>query len=89
MTHTPFTRVRFNEVLGFRQFSDHPAAQLEAGLVQTSVPDGVEAFALRLWPTARRIEFCHGPQGAVWREGGERLAVGCLPQPGDQVSSLD
>lgn len=71
------------------QFRDHPAEQLNAGLVQTSVPDGLEAFALRQWPTARRLEFCHGPQGALWREGGERLAAGCVAQPGDSVTPLN
>jgi hypothetical protein len=71
------------------QFSDHPPEQLQAGLVQTSVPDGLEAFALRLWPTARRIEFCHGPHGVVWREGGGRLAAGCVPRDGDHVMPID
>jgi hypothetical protein len=71
------------------QFSDHPAEQLNAGLVQTSLPDSLEQLALRLWPTARRLEFCHGPQGIVQREGGVALAAGCVPQPGDRVTERD
>lgn len=70
-------------------FHDHPLAQLDAGLVQTSLPASLEAFALQRWPTARRIELCHGPQGLVQREGRAPLAAGCVPQPGDQVTALD
>lgn len=70
-------------------FHDHPLEQLDAGRVQTSLPASLEAFALRRWPTARRIELCHGPQGIVQREGGAPLAAGCLPQPGDRVTPLD
>ncbi|MGQ3054994.1 MAG: DUF2145 domain-containing protein, partial [Roseateles sp.] len=70
-------------------FDDHPAEQLDAGAVQTSLPASVEAFALRRWPTARRIELCHGPHGIVQREGGEPLAAGCQPQPGDRLTPLD
>lgn len=70
-------------------FDDHPAEQLNARLVQTSLPTSLEAFALARWPTARHIEFCHGPQGVVQREGGAPLAAGCVPQPGDRVLPLD
>ena len=65
-------------------FHDHPPALLDAGLVQTSLPDSLEAFALQRWPTARRIQLCHGPQGVVQREGGAPLADGCVPGPGDR-----
>ena len=68
---------------------DHPAEQLDAGLVQTSLPDSLEAFALQRWPTARRIELCHGSQGVVRREGGVALAAGCVPGEGDAVTALD
>lgn len=70
-------------------FNDHPAEQLNAGAVQTSLPDSLEAFARQRWPAARRIELCHGPQGVVQREGGAPLAPGCVPQPGDRVIALD
>ncbi|MEO6278369.1 DUF2145 domain-containing protein [Roseateles sp.] len=70
-------------------FSDHPAEQLNAGAVQTSLPDSVEAFALQRWPTTRRIEFCHGPQGVVVREGGAPLAAGCVAQDGDTVTAFN
>jgi hypothetical protein len=70
-------------------FHDHPAALLDAGLVQTSLPDSLEAFALQRWPAARRIEFCHGPQGLLQRVDGPPLADGCRPQPGDRVVPLD
>lgn len=76
-------------LLPWLHFYDHPDEQLQAGQVQTSLPDSLEAFALRLWPTARRIEFCHGPQGIVQREGGPPLAAACVPQPGDRVTPLD
>ncbi|MGM9482386.1 DUF2145 domain-containing protein [Roseateles sp. NT4] len=70
-------------------FDDQPREQLRASVVQTSLPDSLEALALRRWPAARRIEFCHGPQGVVQREGGAPLAVGCRPQAGDRVVALD
>jgi hypothetical protein len=63
-------------------FDDQPREQLRAGAVQTSLPASLEAFALRLWPTARRIEFCHGPRGAP-------LAAGCVPGGDDLVTALD
>ncbi len=70
-------------------FDDHPAELLATGAVQTSLPTSLEAFALQRWPTARRVELCHGPQGVVQREGGAPLAAGCVPQPGDRVMALD
>jgi hypothetical protein len=70
-------------------FSDHPTSALEAGLVQTSLPDSLDAFALQRWPSARRIEFCHDPQGVLQREGGAPLAAGCVPQNGQAVIALD
>lgn len=76
-------------VVPWLHFDDHPAEQLDAGAVQTSLPDSLEAFALQRWPTARRIELCHGPRGVVRREGGVALAVGCVPEDGDVVTALD
>lgn len=70
-------------------FDDHPAELLAANAMQTSLPDGLEAFALKRWPTARRIEFCHGPQGVLSRTDGRPLAAGCVAQDGDQVTALD
>jgi len=70
-------------------FDDHPAELLDTGAVQTSLPTSLEAFALQRWPTARRVELCHGPQGIVQREGGAPLAAGCVPQPGDRVMPLN
>jgi hypothetical protein len=70
-------------------FDDHPAEQLDASLMQTSLPDSLEAFALRRWPAARRVELCHGPAGVVQREGGPPLAPGCVPQDGDRVTALN
>jgi len=67
-------------------FHDHPDELLNAGLVQTSLPDSLEDFAQQRWPTARRIELCHGPQGIVQRAGGEPLAEGCRPAPGDRLT---
>lgn len=67
-------------------FGDHPVEQLDAGRVQTSLPDSLDAFAQQRWPAARRLEFCHGPHGVVRREGGAPLADGCVPQAGDRVS---
>jgi hypothetical protein len=70
-------------------FDDHPDELLAQRRVQTSLPSSLEAFALRRWPAARRVELCHGPQGVVWRAGGEPLAAGCAPQAGDEVTALD
>ena len=69
-------------------FDDHPAEQLALGAVQTSLPASLEAFAKSHWPTARHVEFCHGPKGVVMREGGTPLAAGCVPQDGDRVTAL-
>lgn len=70
-------------------FDDQPREQLRAGAVQTSLPDSLEAFALKRWPATRRVELCHGPQGIVQREGSAPLAAGCMPQTGDRVTALD
>ncbi len=70
-------------------FGDHPPEQLNAGAVQTSLPTSLETFALARWPTARRVEFCHGPHGVLVRDGGPPLAEGCVPQAGDRVIRLD
>ena len=70
-------------------FHDHPDALLNAGQVQTSLPDSLEAFARRRWPTARRVELCHGPRGIVQRDGDAPLAEGCLPSPGDRFTAWD
>ncbi|MFT7722176.1 MAG: DUF2145 domain-containing protein [Roseateles sp.] len=70
-------------------FGDHPAGQLDAGLVQTSLPAALDAFALARWPGARRVELCHGPHGLLRRDGGPPLADGCVPQPGDRVLPTD
>ncbi|RZL32760.1 MAG: DUF2145 domain-containing protein [Rubrivivax sp.] len=70
-------------------FDDHPADLLTANTVQTSLPDSLEAFALKRWPAARRIEFCHGPQGVLMREGGAPLPAGCMAQEGDRVTAPD
>lgn len=70
-------------------FGDHPAEALNQGSVQTSLPASLETFALQRWPAARRIEFCHGPQGFVQREDGTPLAAGCVPREGDRVTALD
>ena len=70
-------------------FHDHPTELLDAGQVQTSLPDSLDRFALQRWPTARRIEFCHGPQGIVQREGGPPLADGCVPSPGVRLIAWD
>lgn len=76
-------------VVPWLHFGDHPEDQLQRGAVQTSLPDSLEAFALKRWPTSRRLEFCHGPQGLVQREGGTPLAPGCVPEEGDRVIALD
>lgn len=83
--HAPPWLLLAGRFVPWLHFDDHPLDLLDAGQVQTSLPDSLETFALHRWPTARRIELCHGPQGIVQREGGEPLAAGCVPQPGDQV----
>ncbi|MCE4540257.1 DUF2145 domain-containing protein [Pelomonas sp. P7] len=69
-------------------FADHPDEQLNAGEVQTSLPDSLEAFARARWPAARRLEFCHGPAGLLSRDDGQPLADGCRPRPGDRLTPL-
>ncbi|MFG6468288.1 DUF2145 domain-containing protein [Roseateles sp. BYS87W] len=66
-------------------WDDHPAEQLAAGAVQTSLPTSLDAFALQRWPTARRLELCHGPHGVVVHESPAPLAAGCVPGEGDRL----
>lgn len=87
--HAPGWLMLAGRFVPWLHFSDHPDELLSAGAVQTSLPDSLEAFARHRWPAARRIEFCHGPQGILQREAGPPLATGCLPQPGDRVLPLD
>lgn len=70
-------------------FDDHPAELLAQRLVQTSLPQGIDAFARQRWPEARRIEFCHGAQGVVWHEAAAPLDAACQPAAGDSVLRLD
>lgn len=87
--HVPGWLIAAGHFMPWLHFDDQPREQLRAGAVQTSLPDSLEAFALRHWPAARRVEFCHGPQGVVQREGGAPLAAGCVPREGDRVTTLN
>ncbi|MFO1225389.1 DUF2145 domain-containing protein [Roseateles sp.] len=67
-------------------FDDHPSEAVAQRLIQTSLPDRLEAFVLARWPQAQRLEFCLGPEGVVTREGGAPLGAECRAAPGDQLT---
>ncbi len=69
--------------------ADHPVGDLARGVYRVSMPAAIDAFALALWPDARRIELCFRGQRVVLREGGAAIADGCVPAPGDTVAALD
>ena len=68
---------------------DHPAEDLQALRMRTSMPLAIEAFVREREPDARRIEMCHDGARALIRYGWEPLAGGCQPQRGDRVVDLD
>jgi hypothetical protein len=70
------------------RLDDHPAEDLDALRLRTTLPTGIEAFVRERLPGARRIEMCHAGDKAVIRNGWEPIAEGCLPQPGDRVVDL-
>jgi hypothetical protein len=76
-------------VMPLLHFDDHPPEAIARREVQTSLPDGIEAFVLARWPATQRVELCLGPQGAVMREGLSMLREGCVPAPDDRVVEMN
>jgi len=69
-------------------YDDHPATDVAALRLHTSLPASIEAFVQTRQPGARHIELCHNAQQVVLRRDGPPLAEGCKPEPGDEVTPL-
>ena len=68
---------------------DHPVADVDAQVLQVSMPAALEAFVRTQAPGARRIEVCHAGNRVVVRRGWEPIGADCRPGPGDEVVSID
>lgn len=64
---------------------DHPDADLQAGKLRVSMPDGLSHFMRQRHPTAQRWEFCYTAHHMVMRRGWEALPATCTAAPGDTV----
>ena len=70
-------------------YDDHPAGDVAALRLHTSLPTAIEAFVRTRLPAAKHIELCHTEQQMVIRRNGPPVAEGCKPEPGDEVLTLD
>jgi hypothetical protein len=68
---------------------DHPPQDVEQAVYRVSMPSSLEAFVLRLAPTAQRLEFCHTDRHIVVRRGWQPLDDACLGGPQDTAIALD
>jgi hypothetical protein len=68
---------------------DHPADELQRGIVTTSLPEAIEAWLHASVPGAHRIELCHTERAVVIRRGWTPLPEGCRAEDGDTVIPLD
>jgi hypothetical protein len=68
---------------------DHPAEDLQRGVVSVSLPESIEAWLHGAVPGARRIELCHTERAVVIRRGWKPLPEGCRAEDGDTVVPLD
>jgi len=67
---------------------DHPEADLQAGTLRVSMPDGLAQFVRQRYPDTQRWEFCYTTQHVVWRRNGPALADSCMPISGDTVHTF-
>lgn len=67
---------------------DHPVDDLYAMRLKVSTPAALEAFAHRLVPDARRVEFCATGTTVVVRRGWAPLPADCHASEGDEVLPL-
>jgi hypothetical protein len=72
----------------FLHTSDHPQADLAAGWLRVSMPEGLEQFVHQQAPDTQRLEFCYTPQHVVMRQGWAPLPDDCQPAKGDRVVPL-
>jgi hypothetical protein len=70
------------------RLDDRPDDERHSLVFQVSLPESIEAWALRRWPGAQRVELCHADGRVVVRHGGAPIADGCEPAPGDRVLAL-
>jgi hypothetical protein len=70
-------------------YTDHPRADVEAGLNRVSMPEAMDRFVRRTVPGARRVEICHSGRRVVVHEGWDAVAEGCVAAPQDRVVMLD
>lgn len=68
---------------------DHPAADLDALMLQVSMPASLETFIRVQAPETRRIELCRTATQIVVRRGWEPLSNDCVAADGDQVIALE
>ena len=68
---------------------DHPADDLQRGIVTVSLPASIAAWLHARMPGARRIELCHTEHAVVIRRGWAPLPDGCRAEAGDTVIPLD
>lgn len=68
---------------------DHPADDLQRGIVTVSLPESIEAWLHGSVPGARRIQLCHTERAVVIRRGWAPLPEGCRAEDGDTVIPLD
>ncbi len=78
-----------NTVMPWVSLRDHPRADRAAGRVQTTVPEGIEAWLRSRYPEATRVELCHRDARVVLRRGWVPLPDDCSPREGDEVLMLD
>ncbi len=70
------------------QRDDHPEEDLAAARFRVAMPASIEAFVLRQWPQARRVEVCLEGERLVVRRGEAPLDGACTPGPGDECRAL-
>lgn len=68
---------------------DHPAEDLQRGIVTVSLPGSIETWLRDTVPGARRIELCHTDRAVVIRRGWAPLPEGCRAEDGDTVIAFD
>ena len=76
-------------VVPWLHLDDHPADDLQRGIVTVSLPASIEAWLHGTVPGARRIELCHTERQVVIRRGWAPLPEGCRAEDGDTVIGFD
>jgi hypothetical protein len=75
-------------ILPWLHNDDHPPEDLSAAQFRVSMPQSIESFVRTRLPEARRIELCYSEDQVVVRRGWKPIAAGCVPEEGDEVTTL-